>query len=83
MSYPFIGIKDFGVEKWDAAAVEKLLRDGVHIYEDDREAYSYYKQEDGKFYFSYKLDDGVEVDKPFENYLELASWLAHFGKNFL
>lgn len=90
MSYPYIGmaITDWGEKwehlvKWDAAAVEQLLRDGHHIFFEDAEGplgTAMYVQQGNRFQFD---DQYGNVRFESESFLEFAVWAAFMGRDFL
>lgn len=87
MSYPTIGM--FGIvpdDKWTPEVIERLLRDGAHIF-DDRDGDAHIEFSNGKFRYVY-IQNGKPGKEPrgevvHETFLELASWFAFYGKDFL
>lgn len=86
MSYPTIGMPGMVPgDKWTPEAIEKLLRDGVHIYTEDNEAASAFSSTSGKFVFQLLPPhaDGGRSRWEFDTFLELAVFVAFMGKDFL
>lgn len=86
MSLPYIGDVTFlpeGHEKWDAAAIEALLRAGGCIYFEDSAEPPYGRAEcvDGQFRFVSAIGhQGVVLESVKENFLEFACWVAFMGR---
>ncbi len=90
MSYPYIGITGLGggwevYEKYDAAAIEQLLRDGHHIYfEDSAGPLGRAQFKDGLFQFvAEPFGDDELVRQEMSDFHEFAVWAAFYGRDFL
>lgn len=89
MSFPYVGIPDFGFEKWDAADIEDALRKGGYIYEDNDTDYTWFDPAAEQFVHTYNATDhfsqptGEVKERRFDSFLELAAWLAFMGKDLL
>ena len=87
MSYPTIGMPDLGITTWGPSQIEQMLREGTHIYEDHEDGESFFDKEDGKFIFQTWVNSasGHAPDRRWEfgTYVELATFLAFMGKDFL
>lgn len=92
MSYPSIGMAGLGIEQWDAAAIEKLLREGKHIYIEEDCAPCGGTGGDlvvAQFVGgTFKLTGGFDFNRDeviYENasFVEFAVWVAFGGRDFL
>jgi hypothetical protein len=91
MSYPFIGLEGIGYQKYDAATIERMLREGHRIYDDrfrnvGSGGTSFF--EDGKFKFEHPVfvewdDDPVQKTEEFDSFVELAAFVAFYWMDFL
>jgi hypothetical protein len=97
MSYPTIGMPGIVPgNKWTPKTIEKLLRNGVHVFVDgDGDGTAAYNAATKRFEYTCTVADGIDPAYPlkplgtkpfvkaFATFLELATWLAFMGKDFL
>jgi hypothetical protein len=85
MSYPSVGMSGIlpdGVE-WDAVTVEKLLRDGHHIYFEDPDDTPHYRAEFSGSKFRCVVQTSERVLFESGSFVEFAVWCAFMGRDFL
>ncbi len=75
-------------DAWNAAVIEKLLRDGHHIYFEDTEGpHGRAEFNSGLFQFirdpRYAETEGDILAKETDSFLEFAVWCAFMGRDFL